>query len=104
MRSLFVLALLSAVAGCIPAIPAKPDFGTSALQPTGNIPTEFAEFNNYGPGVNPLLAKQMCATPYILQVENTAEAVPGTLVAATGQCQTYAPLFPDPNPPARWSR
>ena len=101
MRSLFVLALLSAVAGCIPAIPAKPDFGTSALQPTGNIPTEFAEFNNYGPGVNPLLAKQMCATPYILQVENTAEAVPGTLVAATGQCRTYAPFFPDPNPPAR---
>jgi hypothetical protein len=101
MRSLFALAFLSALGGCIPEIPAKPDFGTSALKPTGNIPTEFAEFNNYGPGVNPLLAQQMCATPYILQVQHTAEAVPGTLVAAIGQCQTYAPFLPDPSTPVR---
>src|ERR1700730_919723 len=31
MRVLFVLALLSALAGCAPYIPVKDDFGTSAL-------------------------------------------------------------------------
>ena len=72
----------------------KPDFGTSALQPTRNIPPEFAAFNNFDAAVNPLLAGQICATPYIRQVERTAQAVPGTLAAVRGECQTYA-LFLD---------
>src|SRR6266850_7600358 len=70
MRHLFALGLLSVLGanlcgGCTPYIPVKDDFGTSALKPTGNIPPEFAEFNNYEPGVNALLADQICATVYI---------------------------------------
>jgi hypothetical protein len=91
MRSALALALLPILAGgCAPEIPVKADFGTSALRPTGNIPSEFAAFNNFDGAVNPLLLGQMCATPYILQIEATAPAVPGELVAARGQCQTYA--------------
>jgi hypothetical protein len=99
MRSLLVLALLSLlVAGCTPYIPVKDAFATSALRPTGTIPPEFAEFNNYNPQVNTLLADQICATPYQLQVEQSAEAAPGEMIAATARCQTYAidvaKLFP----------
>ena len=95
MRSLLALTLLPVLlGGCTPEIPVKPDFGTSALRPTGNIPPEFAAFNNFDAAVNPLLAGQICATPYIRQVERTAQAVPGTLVSARGECQTYA-LFLD---------
>jgi hypothetical protein len=98
MRSLLAFALIMLLlGGCTPEIAVKPDFGTSALKPTGSIPPEFAAFNNYQPGVNPLLAGQICATPYVLQVEQTAPAVPGTLVVATGQCQFYAPFFANPN-------
>jgi hypothetical protein len=87
----FAIVLL-VLAGCTPEIPVKPDFGTSGLRPTGNIPPEFAAFNNFDAGVNPLLAGQICATPYIRQVERMAQAVPGTLVAARGQCAFYAPF------------
>ena len=52
------------VAGCTPYIPERLDFGTSAAAPTGDIPPEFAAFNNYDPAVNPVLATQICATPY----------------------------------------
>jgi hypothetical protein len=98
MRFLLAFAILTLLlGGCVPEIAVKPDFATSALKPTGDIPPEFAAFNNYRSGVNPLLAKQMCATPYLLQVEQTAAAVPGTLVVATGQCQIYAPFLDDPN-------
>jgi hypothetical protein len=94
MRSVFALTLLiGLLGGCTPEIPVKPDFATTALKPTGNIPPEFSGFNNYQPGVNPLLDRQMCATPYVLQVEQMAAAVPGTIVTATGQCQTYFPSF-----------
>jgi len=94
MRSHFAYALfLVLLGGCVTEIPVKPDFGTSGLQPTGNIPPEFAAFNNYDAGLNPLLAAQMCATPYIPQVKQTAQAVPGTLVVATGWCEYYAPFF-----------
>jgi hypothetical protein len=90
MRSFFAVALLlGLLGGCTPEIPVKPDFGTSALHPTGNIPPEFAAFNNYQAGLNPLLAGQICATPYVPQLAQTAAAVPGTLVTATGRCQTY---------------
>jgi hypothetical protein len=89
--------LLSLLAGCVPEIPVKPDFGTSTLQPSGNIPPEFAAFNNFDPAVNQLLARQICATPYIGQVEHAAQAVPGMLVAVRGGCQTYAPFLDDSN-------
>jgi hypothetical protein len=98
MRSLLAFALLPVLlGGCTPQIPVKPDFGTSALRPTGNIPPEFAAFNNFDAAVNPLLATRICATPYIGQTEHTAQAVPGTLVTARGQCQIYAPFFDDSN-------
>jgi hypothetical protein len=98
MRSPLAFAILVVLlGGCVPEIPVKPQFGTSALRPEGNIPPEFAAFNNYQAGVNPLLAGQVCTTPYILEVERTAPAVPGELVTATGRCQTYAPFLFDPN-------
>jgi hypothetical protein len=91
MRSLLAFALLPVLlGGCVPEIPVKPDFGTSALQPAVNIPPEFAGFNNYDPTVNPLLARQLCATPYVVQIEEMAPAVPGTLDVAREQCRTYA--------------
>jgi hypothetical protein len=94
MRTLPALALtVLLVAGCTPYIPVKDAFGTSALKPTGTIPPEFAEFNNYNPQINPLLADQICATPYVLQVKQSAEAAPGEIVTATGRCQTYAPAL-----------
>jgi hypothetical protein len=96
MRPLLACAVLAfLVGGCVPEILVKPEFGTSALKPTGDLPPEFAAFNSYDTGINPLLARQMCATPYIPEVEHTAEAVPGEVVAATGWCQTYAPFFAD---------
>src|SRR6266853_1002946 len=61
MRVLFILALLSALAGCAPYIPVKDDFGTSALVPYGDMPPELAEFNRYDPTVSRLLADQVCA-------------------------------------------
>jgi hypothetical protein len=78
------------IAGCTPYIPVRDEFSTSALKPTGTIPPEFAEFNNYNPQVDPLLADQICATPYERQVLKSAEAAPGEIVDATGRCQTYA--------------
>src|SRR5262249_59141431 len=48
-------------AGCVPDIPVKDEFGTSALKPTGNIPPDFADFNNFDSEVNILLADQICA-------------------------------------------
>lgn len=94
MRQLFAIGLSSLVwasfaTGCTPNIPVKDDFGTSALKPTGNIPPEFAEFNNYDPSVNPLLAQQSCATPYIPLADKSLRASPGELVAETGRCQPY---------------
>jgi hypothetical protein len=94
MRILSVFALIFLLAaGCTPYIPVKDAFGVSALKPTGTIPPEFAEFNSYDPRVDTLLAEQICATPYELQVEKSLEAAPGTIVSASGRCQTYAPAF-----------
>jgi hypothetical protein len=90
MRTCLTLALLSLlVAGCVPDIPIKDVFGTSGQSPVGNIPPEFAEFNNYDPRVALLLADQICATPYELQVEKSLEAAPGQIADAHGRCQTY---------------
>jgi len=100
MRSLHAFALVPLLlGGCVPEIAVKPDFGTSAMQATGNIPPEFAAFNNFDGAVNPLLAGQICATPYTRQVEHTAPAVPGTLITARGLCQTYAPFFDNTSQP-----
>lgn len=91
MRRFLALALFSLLAaGCTPYIPVKPGFGFSSLKPTGTIPPEFAEFNNYDPRIDALLADQICATPYERQVEQSLEAAPGTIVAANGRCQPYA--------------
>src|SRR5438874_9575099 len=90
----FVMTLLLSVflAGCAPFIPVKDDFGTSATVPAGEIPPEFAEFNAYNPGINPLLADQLCATPYQpLEVNNVA-ASGGRIVQAKGRCVTHRPL------------
>ena len=94
MRAFAAVVVLSlAVAGCTPFIPTRDDFGTSALAPTGDIPPEFAEFNAYNPGVNPLLAYQLCATPYEKLQDRTLGATPGQIVEARGRCQTHVPLL-----------
>jgi hypothetical protein len=94
MRTLPAFALTCLlIAGCTPYIPVRDEFSTSALKPTGTIPPEFAEFNSYDPQVNPLLAEQICATPYELQALKSAEAAPGEIADATGRCQTYATVL-----------
>jgi hypothetical protein len=94
MRAFLALVLLSGlVAGCTPYIPVKPGFGTSALVPVGDIPPEFAEFNNFEPGVNRLLANQVCATPYQLYEEKAIHVIPGQMVQAYGRCRNHVPLF-----------
>jgi hypothetical protein len=80
-------------ASCTPNIPVEPQFDVSALQATGGIPPEFAAFNRYDPRVNPLLAEQMCTTPFVPQVVRTASAVPGEILDAQVYCRTYQPFF-----------
>ena len=94
MRHLLCLGLLSVLGanlfgGCTPFIPVKDGFGTSALKPTGNIPPEFVEFNSYDPGVNVLLANQICATEYIALDDKSLRASPGELIAGEGRCRPY---------------
>ena len=94
MRVLSALLLLSlAAVGCTPFIPVKDDFGTSALAPAGDIPPEFAEFNFYNPGINTLLAEQICATPHIMLEDKSIGATPGRLVQGRARCQTHIPLL-----------
>jgi hypothetical protein len=94
MRSVLVLALLAPLAaGCVATIPVKDDFGSSALVPAGDIPPEFAGFNNYDPQANRLMAAQTCATPAMPLGEQTMAAEPGQLVQATARCQTHIPLI-----------
>jgi hypothetical protein len=81
--------LANLAGGCTPYIPVEDAFTTSALKPTGNIPPEFAEFNNYDPEVNTLLADQVCATPYTPFYEKSLRAAPGELIAETGRCRPY---------------
>jgi hypothetical protein len=88
-----LLCSASLTAGCTPNIPVKDAFGVSALRPVGNTPPEFAEFNNYDPSVNALLADQTCPTPYILLADKSLRASPGELIAGTGRCERYQPWF-----------
>lgn len=94
MRYLLAFGLISVLGvtlsgGCTPDIPVDDSFGTSALKPTGNIPPEFAEFNNYSPEVNALLADQICATPYIPLTGKSLRASPGELISGSGRCRPY---------------
>jgi hypothetical protein len=90
MRTLSALVLISLLAaGCTPYIPVKDAFGVSALRPAGTIPPEFAEFNSYDPRVDIVLADQICATPYQLQLEQSAAAAPGEIVGTSGRCEIY---------------
>jgi hypothetical protein len=96
MRKLAALVLaVSLVAGCTPYIPLKTDFGTSAAVPKGDIPPEYAAFNAYDPSVNPLMAQQICATPYRPNDVRTNDASPGQLVTAHGTCATHQPIVGD---------
>ena len=53
MRAFLVLPLVFlALAGCATPLPAKDDFGASALVAVGNIPPGFAEFNRFDPATN----------------------------------------------------
>jgi len=87
------LLIIGGLAGCTPFIPVKDDFGTSATVPAGNIPPEFAEFNAYDPAINPLLADQMCTTPYQPLEDKIMAAQPGRIVAARGRCTTHIPFW-----------
>jgi len=97
--SLLMLVNLFAV-GCVPNIPVNDEFGVSALKATGTIPPEFVEFNRYDPRINSLLADQICATPYQLQVVKALEAAPGEILAAQGRCETYRLSLTNPDPPS----
>ena len=91
--SVVIVLLSSLAAACTPYIPVKDDFGTSALAPAGDIPPEFAEFNAYNPGINVLLADQLCATPYQPLEARTLGASAGRLEQVRGRCATHVPLF-----------
>ncbi|HTZ35384.1 MAG TPA: hypothetical protein VMB84_05125 [Stellaceae bacterium] len=94
MRLILALALVSPlVAGCTPYLPEKLDFGTSAAVPKGEIPPEFAAFNAFDPGINPVLASQICATPYTANDTEVNNASPGQLVTAHGVCATHQPIL-----------
>ena len=94
MRLVPVLVLLPLLlAGCADHIPLKTGFDTSALKPVAEIPPEFAEFNNYDPGVNRLVADQLCAQPHIRLAEKNLPAEPGELVADHWRCWPYVTRF-----------
>jgi hypothetical protein len=94
MRLIFALAVCSPLlAGCTPYLPQRTDFGTSAAVPKGDIPPEYAAFNAYDPGVNSVLAQQICATPYRPADVVTNNASPGQLVSAHGTCASHLPII-----------
>jgi hypothetical protein len=81
MRIVSALAALGLVAaGCTPTIPIRDEFGVSALRTTEEIPPEFAAFNRYDWRVNPLLADQICATPFQTEAVRALDAVPGEIL------------------------
>ncbi len=93
MRSFHAFLILATAAavlgGCANPIPVRRGIGTSALEKKGEIPPEFAEFNNYDPRVNALLAGQICATPYRVLQQKTMPMEPGALVAWRIECTPY---------------
>ena len=96
MRALFASVVVPLLMiGCTPNIPVEDSFGTSALQPVGAIPPEFAAINAYDPTINPLLADQYCATSYQPLDQKIIGAAPGQMIYATGRCRTHIPLIGD---------
>jgi hypothetical protein len=93
MRLIFALALVAPfVASCTPYLPMKDDFGVSAAAPKDDIPPEYASFNAYDPGVNALLADQICATPVQPRDVTTSDASPGQIVTGHNRCATHQPI------------
>jgi hypothetical protein len=98
MRIAVALAVLPVLfAGCTANIPVKADFGTSALVPAGDASGEFSQFNAYDPAVGPLVANQICATPYAAVAEKSVDAAPGQIVEGRGACRTHVPFIGDGN-------
>ena len=93
-----LVALPVLFAGCTPTIPTKTDFGTSALAPSGETPAGFSEFNSYDPARGPLVAEQLCATPYTEAEQKSVDAMPGQIVTGRGSCETHVPLIGEGNP------
>jgi hypothetical protein len=85
-------------AGCSPNIPVKTDFGTNALVPSGDTPPEFAQFNSYDPGTGPMVAQQICATPYTAVEQKAVDAAPGEIITGRGSCQEHVPFVGAGNP------
>ena len=93
MRLFLIIALAALPCACTPSIPVRDAFTTSALKPTGNIPPEFLEFNNYDPQANAMIADQTCATPYVLLTEKSLRGSPGEIVTWNGRCERYEIRF-----------
>lgn len=98
--ALVVLPVL--VAGCTPNIPVKRDFGTSSLALAGETPPEFAQFNAYDEARGPLVAQQLCATPYTAVEQKSLDARPGTIVTGRGSCEPHIPFVGSGNPMPPW--
>lgn len=102
MRRLLALALLPALlGGCADRIPVKADFGTTALKPSGPMPPEFVEFNNYDPRINALLSDQLCTTRRVVLTQKIHRAEPGELATWRGPCERYRVTLIDRPAPAR---
>lgn len=94
MRALLALGLAAlALAGCGTPLPAKDDFGTSALVAVRDIPPGFADFNRYDAAADDYIAAQLCATPYLRLQEKALEAAPGRFEELLARCRTHVPLF-----------
>ena len=103
MRIAIALAVLPLLfAGCTPNIPTKPDFGTSALAPSGETPPEYAQFNAYDPVRGALVSDQLCATPYTLAEQKSVDAVPGEIVTSRGSCEPHVPFIGEGSPLPPW--
>ncbi len=93
MRATHAFLILATAAallgGCANPIPVRRDIGVSALQKKGEIPPEFALFNNFDPRVAALLAGQLCATPYRVLEQKTMPMEPGELIAWRIKCEPY---------------
>lgn len=94
MRFAIVIAVVPfLLAGCADRIPLKTGFATTALTPSGDIPPEFAAFNNYDPGVGAVVAGQLCAGPDRLAEQKDLPAVPGKLVYDDWRCPRYVTVI-----------
>jgi len=94
MRAFLVLPLVFlALAGCATPLPAKDDFGASALVAVGDIPPGFAEFNRFDPATNGMIANQLCATPLQRLNDNAMEAAPDRLDQLVARYHTHIPFF-----------